>query len=171
MKFSFSPIISERSRVLILGTMPSDESLRRQEYYANPNNQFWSILARVYSQSIGDCYPNKIRFLLDNGLALWDVLKGADREGSLDSNIKNEIPNDFGRLFRTCTSLTTVAFNGTNAEKLFRRHVVRKQDIPRLNQLELLSLPSTSPTPGRYVLSFEQKIVKRQIIVCKSSLP
>src|SRR5690606_18961961 len=98
-KQSLSPVINSQSRVLILGTMPGDESLRQQRYYANPRNQFWSIISRVYRVAVPDDYDNRISLLLELGIALWDVLRSADRRGSLDSAIKNEAANDFANLF------------------------------------------------------------------------
>jgi hypothetical protein len=41
MKAAFPPIITSNTRILILGTVPSEKSLTRGEYYANPRNQFW----------------------------------------------------------------------------------------------------------------------------------
>ena len=38
---AFPPIIDEKSRVLILGSMPSVSSLEKSQYYAHPHNAFW----------------------------------------------------------------------------------------------------------------------------------
>jgi len=40
----FEPILDKNSRVLIRGTMPGPESIRKKQYYANPRNHFWKIL-------------------------------------------------------------------------------------------------------------------------------
>jgi len=40
---SFAPIIDKKCKILILGTMPGPESLRRKEYYAN-----WTVDTVVY---------------------------------------------------------------------------------------------------------------------------
>ncbi len=73
MKYGLEPVIDHASRILILGTLPGDESLRLGQYYSNPRNQFWRILAMSYDTSIPEAYENRIRFLMSRGLALWDV--------------------------------------------------------------------------------------------------
>ena len=37
---SLGPVVGVDPTVLIVGSMPGEESLRRQEYYAHPQNQF-----------------------------------------------------------------------------------------------------------------------------------
>ena len=135
-----------------------------QEYYANPTNQFWTILERVYKQSIGTHYEQKRQFLRKKRLALWDVLHSAEREGSSDGNIKNARPNNFEDIFADHPNIEILAFNGTQAEKRFRRHVLRDQTIPEFERLRKLYLPSTSAAPGKYVLPLDQKIEKWQAI-------
>ena len=159
MKYGFAPVINRESRLLILGSLPGDESIRQQRYYAHPKNQFWPILASVFGEPIHSNYDDRIRFLKRNGVALWDVLLEAERPGSLDSAIRKEVVNDFQFLFRTYPNLQKILFNGQKAESLFRRYVIRQN--PHLHEeLEMIGLPSSSPTPGRGVLSFERKIEK-----------
>jgi hypoxanthine-DNA glycosylase len=164
MKLGLKPVVNDVSKILILGTLPGDDSIQKQEYYANPRNQFWSILEKVYEQPIGDHYEERLRFLGNKDLALWDVLQSAEREGSSDRNIKNGRPNDFKGLFAAYPGLKAIAFNGVEAANLFSRLVLRRQAIPRLNNLRQLYLPSTSVMPGRYVLLLEQKIQKWRVI-------
>ena len=85
---SFAPIIDDKSKVLILGTMPGGKSLEKQQYYANPRNQFWKIIDNLFDETLPTDYEKKINFLKDKRIALWDVLKACSREGSLDANIK-----------------------------------------------------------------------------------
>ncbi len=164
MKASLEPVIDAKSKVLILGTIPGDVSLLKHQYYANPSNQFWLILEKIYEQPIGYTYSERLEFIRNRKLALWDVLRNAEREGSSDSNIKNAEPNDFAGLFAAYPELVAIAFNGSKAEKLFERLVLKQQRIPRLKNLKLLYLPSTSATPGRNVLSLEQKIERWRMI-------
>jgi len=138
---SLDPIIDKNSRVLILGTMPGPESLRRKQYYANPGNQFWRIVYRV----LGECneppsdYKERINFLKKSGIALWDVLKSCEREGASDSMIRNGQPNDFGSLLRDCPGLKRTFFNGKTAEYFFK-----KCGCPELARVQPERLPSTS---------------------------
>ena len=96
--YSFDPIVDDKSRVLILGTMPGVESLRKQEYYGHPRNAFWPIIAAACGRELPVSYVEKTAMLLDGGIALWDVCRGCEREGSLDSNIKAVKPNDINSL-------------------------------------------------------------------------
>ena len=156
MKQGFAPIIDENSRVLILGSLPGDESIRQQRYYAHPNNQFWKILSTVYGQQINARYECRVEFLRRNGLALWDVLRSAERAGSLDSAIRGEVANDFSSLFENYRELRRVAFNGGQAQTLLGRYIARQ--LPNLaKSLDMDVLPSTS---GRHVLSFEEKVAR-----------
>jgi hypoxanthine-DNA glycosylase len=157
MKYCLDPVVTDASRFLILGSLPGDESLRKQQYYANPRNQFWSILAAVFDVAIGSSYCDKIAFLHSRGLALWDVLSGAERQGSLDSRIKNGEANGFSTFFVKYPNLLTVVFNGGKSEELFKRLV--HNTLPReiVGALQFIRMPSTSATPGRNVLPFPDK--------------
>ena len=130
-KIGLPPIIGEKSRILILGTMPGDDSLRLQQYYAHRDNQFWKILAEVYGEAIGAEYSERVGFLHRKRLALWDVLRSAEGPGSVDSGIKNEVANDFTTIFPAYTELKAIVFNGGKAQTLFRRHVERSRAISR----------------------------------------
>lgn len=160
LKLGLPPVIWDSSRILILGTMPGDDSLRLQEYYAHGNNQFWKILSVVYDEIIGVDYSQRHKFLQRRGLALWDVLRSAERAGSLDSGIKNKVANEFADLFNIYTRLKAIVFNGGRAQTLFRRHAERSLATVTRTSLRKVVLPSTSPTPGRYVLPFEEKVVR-----------
>ena len=88
--------------------------------------------------------------LLEAGIALWDVCRQCEREGSLDSRICNEEPNEIPALLRRFSGIRAIAFNGKGAEKLFRRYFGTYVDT-----YETLVLPSTSPA---YTLTFERKL-------------
>ncbi len=122
-KSGLPPVVWESSRILILGTMTGDESLRKQRYYANPSNKFWLILSKVYGGPIGTDYGERLEFLRRKGLALWDVLRSCERSGSSDGAIKSPVPNDFAALLEHYPRLQAVAFNGQKAETLFNKHV------------------------------------------------
>jgi len=121
-KFSFPPIVDENSKVLILGTMPGERSLAQSQYYANPQNQFWKILSFVTGYNFSISYDEKKELLLKNKIAIWDVLMHCEREGSLDVNISDEVPNDFKKFLSDYPSVDCVFFNGGKASKLFDKY-------------------------------------------------
>ncbi len=98
LKQSFPPFVDSRARILILGTLPGEESLRLQRYYGNPRNLFWRVLADVFAEPYVIEYEQQKAMLRRNRIALWDVLHSAERIGSLDSAIKNPVPNDIAKL-------------------------------------------------------------------------
>ena len=120
---SFPPIIDQRSRILILGSMPGVESLRLQQYYANSRNQFWKILYELFDTRANEVYEDRVSFIKDHKIALWDVIASCYREGSLDSKIRDEKVNDFSALFKAYPDLKTVMFNGGKAYESYKRWI------------------------------------------------
>jgi len=153
LKSSFLPVVDKNTRILVLGSLPGEESLRQGQYYANPRNSFWKIIFRIFGQSIPDSYHEKLSFLKSKGIGLWDVILTAERDGSLDSKIRNEIPNEFSTLLKQYIDIRVLIFNGRKAEKAFKRLIVGKQDLP--DRLLFKYFPSTSPANSK--ISFEAK--------------
>ena len=138
-KEGFKPVIDYKTEVLVLGTMPSDISIRTGEYYANSKNQFWKIIFKIFNNGIVEYdYKRKTDLLLKNKIGLWDVLTKANRTGSLDSNIHGEEFNDFEKLFIEYPKLKTIVFNGKKAADYFKGF----NSIPQ--NKEYYILPSTS---------------------------
>jgi len=161
---SFDPIENEKAAVLILGSMPGAESLRKKEYYANRGNQFWLIMGALVGANPQQKYEDRVRMLMDRGIAAWDVLKSCERQGSLDSAIEDETieVNDFPTFFKDHPHITRVFFNGTKAQMSYKRHV-----MPNLadtqHQLKYACLPSTSPAYA--VMPLNEKFERWRIIV------
>ena len=147
---AFGPVASSDARVLILGSMPSVASLEEGFYYAHPRNAFWPILAEIYGERAPRTVEEKRSLILDHRLALWDVLKSCEREGSLDSAIRQPEVNDFSGLFERCPGIQRILFNGGAAHSLFMRFA---KDA--LEGRTWRRLPSTSPA---YTLPYEEKL-------------
>ena len=154
---SFQPIIDERSRVLILGSMPGVESLRLQQYYANPRNQFWKILYDLFDAELSQVYDEKVSFIMSKKIALWDVIKNCYREGSLDSNIKEEIVNDFNGLFKAYPNLEIVFFNGGKAYETYKKWI----GFGAVPNIKFQRLTSSSPANTR---KYEDKLREWSVI-------
>lgn len=157
---SFKPIVNNNSKVLILGSMPGKESLRKQQYYAHPRNHFWPIIYAMFGLKPDNPYDKRIHFLLNKGIALWDVIKICEREGSLDHNIKNEKTNNITELLKLHSNIALVVFNGTKAYDTYRKHI----GFEKVKNITYKRLPSTSPIPGKNVKSFAEKLEEWEII-------
>lgn len=129
MKKAFEPIVNPDAQILILGTMPGEKSLELQEYYGNRGNQFWRIMHAVLDKPLTHDYSEKIQLLKHNYIALWDVLQYCEREGSLDSNIKNEVPNDFEAFYKAYPKLKYVFFSSKNAAAYYDKYVGRRKGL------------------------------------------
>jgi len=153
---SFAPASAPDAKLLVLGTLPSQESLRRREYYAHSRNAFWRIVEVIFGIPAGAPYAERVRLLNEAGIALWDVCAAAHRPGSLDSAIRSETPNDFARFLEAHPRVRLIAFNGAKAADLFRKHVALAVDIP------CVDLPSTSPAHA--AMPFSEKVKRWSII-------
>jgi hypoxanthine-DNA glycosylase len=138
-KESFPPVVDANARVLVLGTLPGEESLRRQEYYAHPRNLFWPILCALCDAVPPSDYAAKLAFAKAHRVALWDVCAQAERAASADAAIRREQPNAIESLLDAHPRIGAVAFNGGGARRLYDRHFRRRPAIA------YLALPSTSP--------------------------
>jgi hypoxanthine-DNA glycosylase len=151
----FAPINSENCRILILGTMPGAESLRKQQYYAYRMNQFWRIIFEIFNLEMTEDYEMKKKVLLEHNIALWDVLKYCERKDSSDSNIKAPVANDFNTLFQKLPKLEFICFNGKEAEKLYKKMVIGKYPTEMSTRYAYIVFPSTSPANTK---KYEQKL-------------
>lgn len=157
LKTSFAPIADDETKILILGSLPGDKSLELNQYYAHPRNRFWRVLAEITDSQFQDNYVEKINLLQQNKIGVWDVVHSANRVGSLDTNILDEVPNDLDKFVLNHPQLKTIAFNGAKSQKLFDKYFRRKA------ALRYFALPSTSPANASF--TFERLCEKwREIL-------
>lgn len=138
----FEPIHDGESRVLILGTMPSPKSRELMFYYGHPQNRFWRILPDLFAEPPLVTIEQKVLFLHEHHIALWDVLASCEIKGADDSSIRNPIPNDLKRIF-SASPIRAVFTNGQKASACYRRYFRETFSVPHI------SLPSTSPANCR----------------------
>ncbi len=156
----FAPISNADAHTLILGSMPSRESLTQQRYYAHPRNSFWPILTQLLGMDNGDYLYQKEQLML-RGLAIWDVLQACVRPGSLDADIDDTsiISNDFTSFYQQHPAIQRVYFNGAKAESVYRKHV-----LPALpdsyTHIALQRLPSTSPAHASMTVAEKARLWK-----------
>ncbi|MFC2947105.1 DNA-deoxyinosine glycosylase [Virgibacillus sediminis] len=158
---SFAPVLPAEPKVLILGSMPGGMSLEKQEYYGNPRNHFWDLLFELFNEQPMKDYQEKLEFVKRNHIALWDTIGTCYREGSLDANIIDEVPNDIPGLLKEYPSIRLIACNGTKSYQTFRRNF--KDEVTE--GVDVVKLPSTSPIPGRYTKTFEGKVEAWSILL------
>ena len=140
-KSSFSPVVDDRVRVLVLGSLPGEVSLAQRQYYAHPYNQFWRLMSDVTGQALRDLtYDERLRALLACRIGLWDVVADAHRQGSLDSSIREHAGNDLVGLVDALPELAAIAFNGGTAAKIGLKSLGE-----HARRYRVLSLPSSSP--------------------------
>lgn len=145
---SFKPIIDKNTKAFVVGTMPSVQSLADNQYYAHPRNHFWHIISALFNDNKPfSSFEDKKACLLKNNIGLWDALKSCHRKGSLDLNIKNAEPNDFGLY----PQIQFYFFNGQMAYQFFKRF-----NGSLLKPDNHIVLPSTSPANAGY--NFDRKL-------------
>ncbi|AKU23809.1 DNA-deoxyinosine glycosylase [Massilia sp. NR 4-1] len=154
-KRCFDPVIDERTRLLVLGSLPGEKSLMLQEYYANRQNQFWSLMSEVIAVRLVPLdYSSRLKALLAHGVGLWDVVAEAHRKGSLDSNIRERNDNDLHGLLSRHPNIKAIAFNGGTAGRLGIK--VLGAQAPAY---QIVELPSSSPA---YTLPYADKAMRWQ---------
>jgi len=154
------PLVSSKTRLLILGSFPGVASLQAKQYYGHPQNQFWRVLSAILGDIYGFSFINtgassyQVRsdWLLSKKLGVWDVYASCQREGSLDSNIRQAVLNDFSTLRTLCPDLQAIAHNGGESFK----HAKHTQNLG----FPVYRLPSTSPANASW--SFERKVTAWQ---------
>lgn len=137
-KKALPPLVDNSSQILIMGTMPGDQSIAKQEYYGNRGNHFWKIIFSVFEEEFSTLYEDRKALLQRNRIALWNVLASCIREGSSDSKIKEETVNDFVHFHKQYPNIKYVFFESKAAAKIYQKYVTA---IP---ELEYYTLPSTS---------------------------
>lgn len=149
-KRSMAPVGSADARLLILGSLPGEASLRAQRYYAHPQNQFWRLLGAAIGEELaGLDYGARLERLAAREIALWDVVASARRQGSLDGAIREALANPIADFIASHPRLVAVAFNGQAASRLGRLHLAAAAP------LRLVDLPSSSPA---YTLPLARKM-------------
>ncbi|MDM4767202.1 DNA-deoxyinosine glycosylase [Pelomonas sp. SE-A7] len=147
-----APQFGPDARWLLLGSFPGVASLKAQQYYGHPRNQFWRLLGAVLGcELVGLAYEDRLALLRQHRVALWDVITETEREGSLDSSIRDPLSSDLASLLSALPQLETIAFNGGTAARLGLKQLERLGQ----SRWRVLCLPSSSPA---YTLPYDAKL-------------
>ena len=145
------PVGARDARLLLLGSLPGDVSLAAQRYYAHPTNQFWRLLGAALGEELaGIDYAARLGRLAARGVALWDVVGSAERQGSLDGSIRGASANALADFAAAHPRLEAVGFNGQTSARIGRRALEGRG-------LMLIDLPSSS---AAYPLAFADKAAR-----------
>ena len=157
LKRCFDPVVDERTRLLVLGSLPGDKSLAVQEYYGNRQNKFWMLMSEVIDVDLVPLDdPTRLQALLAHGVGLWDVVAEARRKGSLDSHIRERNDNDLHGLLSRHPNIKAIAFNGGTAGRLGLK-VLGAAALA----YNIVELPSSSPA---HTLGYAEKAKKWQTV-------
>lgn len=151
------PLFDENSETLILGSFPSVKSREAAFFYGHPQNRFWAVVAEIYGYEKPQTVEEKKKLVLENKLAMWDVIQSCEIEGSADSTISNVTANDLSVILSN-SRVDRIFVNGKTAEKYYNKYTYPKTGI------KAICLPSTSPANAAW--SVERlveawKIIKR----------
>ena len=167
-KNCFEPIFDKNCKILILGSIPSLKSIENNFYYMHPQNQFWKILDAVFYNEekrftkvvdeyrLNKCENNREeikKLLLENHIALFDVIHNCEGEGSLDINIDSKsIITNKDKIEEILKITSRVFLNGEKSYTLFIKI------FPTL-KTSAIRLPSTSPAN---TMKYEEKLKEWQ---------
>lgn len=144
-KHEIDPVYNEDSRVLILGSFPSVKSRESGFFYGHPQNRFWKVLSGILDVPLPVTVEEKKQMLLENHIAVWDVIGSCRITGSSDSSIKDVVPNDFTEILGK-SSIERIYSNGATSWNLYKKYLLKETGI------EALKLPSTSPANAAWNL-------------------
>jgi len=153
---TFEPIYNEQSKILILGSFPSVKSRENQFYYGHPQNRFWKVLAYLLDENVPQTVEEKKKMLLENGIAIWDVIESCTIQGSSDTSIRDVVVNDFSKILKE-SSIEKIYVNGAKAYELYHKYAEKKTEI------KAMKLPSTSPANAAWSLEKLCKAWKEEI--------
>ena len=154
----FEPLYDEHSTVLILGSFPSVKSREQRFFYGHPQNRFWKVIAALYHADVPATIPEKKALVLENGLALWDVIASCEIAGSSDASIRSVQANDLGVIL-SGSRIRMICCNGKTSWQQYDR-LIRPQ-----TGREAICLPSTSPANAQWTLA---KLIDAWSVILKA---
>ena len=142
---TFDPIYDENSKIMILGSFPSVKSREIDFYYGHKQNRYWKVLANIFGIPVPETPEEKRKMLIENNVAIWDVIHSCSIIGSSDSSIKDVVVNDFSEILEN-SQVETIYVNGGKAYDLYHKYAEKATGI------KAIKLPSTSPANAAWSL-------------------
>ncbi|KAF4674233.1 hypothetical protein FOL47_009513 [Perkinsus chesapeaki] len=147
----FSPSIGESPRVLILGSAPCEMSLEKGQFYGNPRNHFWAVMAYAMDdpQFAMLDYETRCSVLRSRGIALWNICEVFSRYKSSDATLHCEEFANIAGLILQHPTIHFILCNGTasydNMVKYDLPGRLEAYGITAKDSPLIFKLPSTSP--------------------------
>ena len=154
-KHTFAPVYDSHSTILILGSFPSVKSREAEFFYQHPRNRFWKVIAEIVKCNSYNTINEQKSMLINNRIALWDVIESCEITGSSDSSIKNVVPANLSIILENA-NIEKIYANGDKAFKLYMKHTYK------ITKREIIKLPSTSPANAAFSL---EKLIKEWSII------
>ena len=152
----FPPVFDSQSRVLILGSLPSEASRAAGFYYMNPRNRFWQVMSALFGEEFtGMTTEHKKEALMRHNVALSDVVLSCEIHRSDDASIREVECTDVAGIL-SHSKVQKILLNGGKAYALFLKHFPEYAALAR-------PLPSTSPANAKFSLSDLVAIWRREI--------
>ena len=145
LKHTFDPVFNAESKILILGSFPSVKSRENNFFYGHPQNRFWKVMANVLDWNVPTTIEEKREMLLNNYVAVWDVIASCSIVGSSDTSIKDVVVNDFSKILEN-SKVERIYVNGGKAYELYHRYA------EKVTGIQAVKLPSTSPANAAWSL-------------------
>lgn len=152
---NIDPVWNKKSKILILGSFPSVKSRENKFFYSYKYNRFWKVISTILNCDEPSTIAEKKQFLLDNNIALWDVIESCEIVGSSDSSISSVKVNDITPITNNAP-ISMIFTNGSKANALYKRY------LQKATGLKAILLPSTSPANATYSLD---KLVEKWSII------
>ena len=156
LKHTFEPVFDAESKILILGSFPSVKSRENNFFYGHPQNRFWKVMANVLEWKVPVTIEEKKEMLLENHVAVWDVIASCSIQGSSDTSIKDVVVNDFSKILEK-SKVERIFVNGGKAYELYHKYAEKATGI------KAVKLPSTSPANAAWNLEKLTEIWKETI--------
>lgn len=151
------PLYDENSEILVLGSFPSVKSREQQFFYGHKQNRFWKVMAALWERPVPETIEEKKALLLENHVAVWDVIGSCNITGSSDASIRDVVPNDLSVILE-CAPIGHIYANGGKSYELYQRYLYP------VNGRAAVRLPSTSPANAAYSL---EKLVEEWKVIRK----
>ena len=145
LKHTFDPVFNTESKILILGSFPSVKSRENNFFYGRPQNRFWKVMAKVLEWEVPKTIEEKRKMLLENHVAVWDVIASCSILGSSDTSIKDVVVNDFSKILEN-SKVERIYVNGGKAYELYHKYA------EKVTGIKAVKLPSTSPANAAWSL-------------------